>query len=664
MSDYHNGSSNKKSKGKPTPITLNTEQYNFDKFEYQDKSAQVLAVYCEWHRRHPLCKTPPGGIKSLDDIGEPVRQDPDYSNYAPLPEVITSWKDGALQQVTQSLQKREQTLKLQEPWRVASVREEIHKTHDKNDFIMVPPPPNETYKERRTNFWKNPPKSTIIPPLQPRIKTSLDNELDEILQRNKQKQLDQLTEVDDTYPQPKKALEDVLYAASILPIPQFGQSKARRAAVQKPKPPPIFRLPDAQLKCPIPFHGVEALAEFPLVQRELLIQKALSLYEQSLHSDKKELLAVDGKLSNSTISKATRTSNHTHMITSTADILDSDKHTKKKSPKKSRKATKEIPVDMEKVYEDLKLKIGGQAVLNKMANEWIELAEKGLTDTTKETSVYKDLCFTDACERGLVKTVEGMLKEGQDPDGRSNGEPALLLVVSKIIKLDEMLEAEKITNAKRMKTVRELLFAILKLLLEYLATVDIIGNQQCTALHLCCRACRVELVQVLLDAGANSNRHTEDAARLTPLMISAQQGQVPLLALLLRKHAILDSLDSEQQSALHHAGISGKSHAAVFLVRVGANKSILNKAGNSAAIAAEKNNQFITAQLIMATSGPSDPVATAIDFLYHKEVLNDGSDSDSSDDDNKARKVAAREKLTFITRIKNFIKRLRHSEDT
>lgn len=102
-----------------------------------------------------------------------------------------------------------------------------------------------------------------------------------------------------------------------------------------------------------------------------------------------------------------------------------------------------------------------------------------------------------------------------------------------------------------------------------------------TALHVACATGRVEMVQLLLDAGANVNAMTKSEGR-TPLHLACLNDRVDTAKLLFNCGTCdLDAKDHNGDTSLHLATVAGNVKLVSLLIRYGANTNIRNAQNKS-----------------------------------------------------------------------------------
>ena len=107
--------------------------------------------------------------------------------------------------------------------------------------------------------------------------------------------------------------------------------------------------------------------------------------------------------------------------------------------------------------------------------------------------------------------------------------------------------------------------AIMDMLLNHGASVDVCDANGCTALGAACFALEEHAVQRLLDAGASVD--IADNVGLTPLMLASLAGRLSLVRTLLSYGARKEARDANQHTALMYAQAKGHSAVAMVLTR-------------------------------------------------------------------------------------------------
>lgn len=138
-----------------------------------------------------------------------------------------------------------------------------------------------------------------------------------------------------------------------------------------------------------------------------------------------------------------------------------------------------------------------------------------------------------AVREGRARDIEDFLKKGADPNqGRGPGGDPLLVAVQ---------------NGDE---------ASAKMLIQYGAQIDA-PTKNAGALHYAVLRRRPAMVKLLLDAGAKVNLH--DDRDNTALILAAKSGQIEIVKMLLERNATRDDKDSHQRTALDWARVQGNT---------------------------------------------------------------------------------------------------------
>jgi len=92
-----------------------------------------------------------------------------------------------------------------------------------------------------------------------------------------------------------------------------------------------------------------------------------------------------------------------------------------------------------------------------------------------------------------------------------------------------------------------------------------------TALYIASIGGKSNVVEYLLNQGADPNKGAAWKANRTPLQAAAMYDNLDIIQNLLRHGAKIDAADAEGQTALHHAAWYGRSAAVKLLLKEGAN---------------------------------------------------------------------------------------------
>ena len=121
-----------------------------------------------------------------------------------------------------------------------------------------------------------------------------------------------------------------------------------------------------------------------------------------------------------------------------------------------------------------------------------------------------------------------------------------------------------------------------------------------------CNQGDVETTKMLLKAGVNIDSQNGTCRRSTALMIAAEQGRVEVVQLLLGAGADKDMVNIEGETALTLAAANGRLRVARLLLEAGANKNSVNWEGDTALMIAKRHHPAIAQLLRSYDQGPTE----------------------------------------------------------
>ena len=153
-----------------------------------------------------------------------------------------------------------------------------------------------------------------------------------------------------------------------------------------------------------------------------------------------------------------------------------------------------------------------------------------------------------------------------------------LKIQSQIFKdLKTSLNEENKTNLLHLAC-QEGLKEQVKMFLEIGAQINTKSNSGATPLHLATKNDHLEIVQILLQNGADTNAEQEDCLRFTPLHTAALNGHVEVSILLLQNGARIDAkTNCYKLTPLHYAVIGGFAELAEIFLQNGADVNATDK---------------------------------------------------------------------------------------
>lgn len=134
-------------------------------------------------------------------------------------------------------------------------------------------------------------------------------------------------------------------------------------------------------------------------------------------------------------------------------------------------------------------------------------------------------------------------------------------------------------------------------------------NSYCP-LHIAAANGHADVVAELLNQGADPDRTTTATYdKLTPAMLAARHGHLPVLQLLIEKGDVnIEATDKKGRTALTYAVIDGQGHIVSYLLRMGANNQVKDSSGNTLVhYAAAYGWYFIWLLLLETGCPPNEP---------------------------------------------------------
>ena len=172
---------------------------------------------------------------------------------------------------------------------------------------------------------------------------------------------------------------------------------------------------------------------------------------------------------------------------------------------------------------------------------------------------------------------------------------------------------------------------VAQLLIDAGANVNAQDGSGLTALHMAVGSIRHVLAEYLLDAGANINaKANENSGGTTPLHVAAAGGWLDCVGLLLRRGAAVDPQAPGIGTPLLAAVEKGEEYVAAALVEHGADASVQNEHGETAAAIAERKGMTTVLARLHEAKETSTP-ARDIDPEVLVVMLNEAVKRDAPD---------------------------------
>ena len=179
--------------------------------------------------------------------------------------------------------------------------------------------------------------------------------------------------------------------------------------------------------------------------------------------------------------------------------------------------------------------------------------------------------------------------------------PTVLLVILPFCVSDEIAEEELLRSCKENNII-----ALERLLQKPL---DPNGG----GLFVAAKRGHLEVVRLLLEAGAQTDAHAANRNGATALMIAAENGHLDVMQLLLKAGADKDSATAGGATALMLAAQNGHSEVVRVLLEAGADKeaaTTAEPAGQTALFAASLNGHLEVVRLLLEAGADKDAATT------------------------------------------------------
>lgn len=211
-----------------------------------------------------------------------------------------------------------------------------------------------------------------------------------------------------------------------------------------------------------------------------------------------------------------------------------------------------------------------------------------------------------AAHRGYDGIVKLLLDKGVDPRVLAKGKSVLLSAAGEgheavvELLLDHGLDIN-LLDQQNFSAILHAAYggheAVVKLLLDRGAEVNLRDNYQSSALHRASNRGHSTVVKLLLDNGADVNGQDQDG--LTALHSATYQGHLAIVELLLERGADINALTMDNWSPLHHPVGLGYEEVVKLLLDKGADVDVLaERAGSALHHAVSKGNERIVKMLL------------------------------------------------------------------
>lgn len=281
-------------------------------------------------------------------------------------------------------------------------------------------------------------------------------------------------------------------------------------------------------------------------------------------------------------------------------------------------------------YDRMKRKIGGDVAAENITVQLQKLAvQASRAAKVKKKAVDTSLDFFEACDKLRVVKVITLLIAGKgDPNlVTSEEEPLFIHCLSRLLRMDQVTSSLHPEDKHYETSDRRKLQRILDSLVQYGADVNTDkGREGQRPVHLVAASNNTKVMQWLAALPKINLEALSPRDQWTPLIVTTRCAHIQMMAMLLRLGVNLDAVDARCYTALHHAAFLGHTRAALFLLRIGANKMLRTVEGKTAASLAQDGNFLACSQAIASYAvpiiSPADQLQHLIDLETVKEKKN------------------------------------------
>lgn len=258
--------------------------------------------------------------------------------------------------------------------------------------------------------------------------------------------------------------------------------------------------------------------------------------------------------------------------------------------RRSRSSKKVVPI-VPDIYDEMKEKIGGAAVLEKLGKE----AEKQANLIAKKSKVQRTAVsvavdLEEACEKLRVLKVLGLLASGKcEVDEKTqNDEPIFLHMFQKAIRMDQLsgnlADGSQVNDSGDRKKLQKILNIFVK---NKVSLNAMNGKDGLAVQHIAAKTDNCKLIRWCMDKGADMTLLSKRDG-FAPLHYAAKFANIDVMAFLIENGVPFDLPNDQGMTILHIAAMYGQTRIAHFLLRIGAKKSIKDKQGRVAAQVADE----------------------------------------------------------------------------
>jgi hypothetical protein len=573
---------------------------------WDDDTADELAKYIDWHKRHPHCVTPRkleegaggnghlAGKKMIDEenpdffYGESaIRMKPIPKEYLPAPVGGDCDMESVSSFVTKTEYRSYHSYQEEDPWFVMSVKDNLEQSHMDGTHTTVrmkPPKAKKMTALQKEVTWQqhyysdyegggptvSDQQKSILNQLSLTDKAVLIGKRQSISPWEDKKVFTRYTANGTALKKfQQNDVEDKIKMAFELHKNPFATEKSYRAGLETASQMSSRQSSRRSLRSRFSFSRPSGAGAAMIIP---VSPSTKSMVEEN-NSDK--------NINNNQTSEKVNSKDE-------EDDSFSPFASGKKS-KKSKKSKKQEPVVVDKrdKYDIMKEKFTATNDLAKYETNILKLAKK-ITKKSKQTKAVIDtsLNIVEACDKlRILKVTTLLLTKQCEAECLTPDEESLFLhCFQRAIRMDNVTSNLKVEDAKQDSSDRKKLQKILEILIKYEAEIDSLNSKDSlAALHMAVIADNAKMIYWLIRNDCDPYLLTNSVDYLTPIMMAAKYGNVQAVATLVENGVDIDARNPFGVTALHIAAGSGQTRTALFLLRVGASKKLKDSNGKVAA---------------------------------------------------------------------------------
>jgi hypothetical protein len=267
-------------------------------------------------------------------------------------------------------------------------------------------------------------------------------------------------------------------------------------------------------------------------------------------------------------------------------------------------------IELGNKYDQMTKKLGGPDKLENMSQNIIKYSEwvrkkAGSKIHTGGAQDEENSELGNACEQGKVIKMAMLLVGGLSPDIIYNDMPLVTYIFQKAIEMDN--QANTKTKEDKTCTDRDLVQKVLDTLVKFNVDLDLVDENKRDrfgCIHYAAINGNLKMIQWLIKNGADIKIFCKNDIERQAIHYASIYGYVYVINELIRFGVKVNVLDGEKSTGLHHACQNGHTRIALYLVRIGAEKKLVNANGYFPTSLAAEYGNHATAQVVLCANRP------------------------------------------------------------